>query len=232
MATTARQFATAHEYVREAVRAAIMDGSLPGGTRLLQSEIANRLGVSTTPVREALRDLTSEGLVVMHPHHGAMVRALDLAEVREIYELRILLEPLLSRRLVQTLDAAVLDRALDIQKRMLETREVAEWAQLNRDFHNALASPEDDSRLGSILKGLRDAATPIVGMSLVAQPGLMEQADQEHRQFVEMFRAKDEERVVDLTRQHLQNTLSAIEKALEQPSATERTKDPFGNTAD
>src|SRR5690554_6606248 len=134
----ARRSATAHEYVREALRVAIIDGSLPGGTRLLQSELAAQLGVSTTPVREALRDLTSERLVVMHPHHGAIVRALDLGEVREIYELRIALEPILSRRLVDRLDDAALDGALEIQRRMLDIRDVAAWAQLNRDFHNAL----------------------------------------------------------------------------------------------
>src|SRR5690606_28456552 len=154
---TSRRSATAHEYVREALRAAIMDGSLPGGTRLLQSEIATQLGVSTTPVREALRDLTSERPGVMHPHHGAIVRALDLAEVQEIYELRLALEPILSRRLVHRLDDATLDRALEIQQQMLPIRDVAAWAQLNRDFHNTLAAPEDHSRLGIILTGLRDA---------------------------------------------------------------------------
>lgn len=225
---TARRSATAHEYVREALRAAIMDGSLPGGTRLLQSEIATQLGVSTTPVREALRDLTSERLVVMHPHHGAMVRALDLAEVQEIYELRIAMEPILSRRLVDSLDEATLDRALEIQRKMLDIRDVAEWAQLNRDFHTTLASPEDHSRLGIILTGLRDAATPFVGMSLLAQPGLMDQTNEEHREFVELFRAKEVDRVVDLTRRHLQATLSAIEKAHEEQLKAEPTATPFG----
>lgn len=227
---TARRSATAHEYVREALRAAIMDGSLPGGTRLLQSEIAGQLGVSTTPVREALRDLTSERLVVMHPHHGAMVRALDLAEVQEIYELRIAMEPILSRRLVQRIDDATLDRALEIQRKMLDVRDVAAWAQLNRDFHNTLAAPEDHSRLGIILAGLRDAATPFVGMSLLAQPGLMDQTNEEHREFVDLFRAKDEEQVVDLTRRHLQATVAAIEKAHEQQLKAEPTGTPFGTT--
>lgn len=221
---TARRSATAHEYVREALRTAIMDGSLPGGTRLLQSEIAADLGVSTTPVREALRDLTSEHLVVMHPHHGAMVRALELTEVQEIYELRIAMEPILSRRLVRRLDEATLDRALEIQRTMLDITDVGKWAQLNRDFHSTLAAPEDHSRLGIILTGLRDAATPFVGMSLLAQPGLMERTNDEHREFVELFRAKDEERVVDLTRRHLQSTLSAIEKAhAEQQAETDST---------
>lgn len=227
---TARRSATAHEYVRETLRTAIMDGSLPGGTRLLQSEIATQLGVSTTPVREALRDLTSEHLVVMHPHHGAIVRALDLAEVREIYELRITLEPIMARRLVHRLDDATLDRALELHHRMLDMHDVGAWAQLNRDFHNALAAPEDQSRLGMILIGLRDSATPFVGMSLLARHELRDETNEEHREFIELFRAKDEERVVDLTRRHLQATLSAIEEAHAQQVKTDPASEPLGTT--
>jgi DNA-binding GntR family transcriptional regulator len=64
---------TAHEYVRNSLREGILRGSLVGGTRLVQSEIASELEVSTTPVREALRDLATEGLVQLDAHRGAVV---------------------------------------------------------------------------------------------------------------------------------------------------------------
>lgn len=208
-----RRATTAHEYAREWLRTAILEGAFPAGTRLRQSELATQLGVSTTPIREALRDLAAEHLLVMHPHHGAIVRALDLGEVREIYELRITLEPILARRLIDTLDDQTLDEARALWHRMLPERDVAAWSQYNRDFHALLSSPEDHSRLGVILTGLRDNATAYVDMSLRARAGLMDQANAEHGEFIELFAARDVEGVVDLTRRHLHATLDAIEHA-------------------
>ena len=74
---------TAHEYVREVLRRSILNGDLPGGSRLVQAELAATLEVSTTPIREALRDLASEGLVRFDPHRGAVVTELDDEDLRD-----------------------------------------------------------------------------------------------------------------------------------------------------
>ena len=79
---------TAHEYVREVLRRAILSGDIPVGSRLVQAELATTLEVSTTPVREALRDLASEGLIQFDPHRGAVVSELSGEELQEIYEIR------------------------------------------------------------------------------------------------------------------------------------------------
>jgi DNA-binding GntR family transcriptional regulator len=203
---------TVHEFVRETVRGAILDGSLPQGTRLVQSEVAERLGVSITPVREALRDLATERLVVIDPHRGALVRRLDLTEVREIYELRMTLEPIMVRRVIGNISEQTLDRAQDLQQQMLHETDTAVWTQLNRDFHALFTSPDSHSRLCAILDGLRDSATPYVGLSLRARPQQVPQANHEHAQLVELFRTADVEAAVALTLQHLQATLAAIEE--------------------
>src|SRR5215218_2376366 len=81
------------DVVSEALRRAILGGALPSGERLVERDIAARLNVSKTPVREALRDLARRGLVTAHPYRGTVVRDVDPDMARHIYEVRALLEP-------------------------------------------------------------------------------------------------------------------------------------------
>ncbi|MGH3522672.1 MAG: GntR family transcriptional regulator, partial [Mycobacterium sp.] len=202
----------AHEYVRQAVRAAILDGTLAAGVRLVQSELADQLGVSTTPLREALRDLATEGLVVFDPHRGALVRALDLDEVREIYALRVLLEPEMVRRVIHQITEDHLEPAAELQRKMDEVTDVAAWVELNREFHEVLAEPGRDSRLANILNGLRDSAVAYVALSLKAKEKQAKETNAEHAELIEHYRNRDVDAAVALTIQHLESTLAAIEE--------------------
>lgn len=207
---------TAHEYVLRALRDAIVDGRMPGGTRIIQSEIAAELNVSVTPVREALRDLAAEGLVVLDPHRGALVRNLDLAEVQEVYELRMILEPLLIRRSIGGIGAAQISWAEELRQQMEATKSVTTWAELNRQFHGTLAAPGEGSKLSSIISGLRDSASAFVGISLRANPERLAQSNVEHARLVELYRQQDVQGVIDLTLEHLRTTLVTIEEGHER----------------
>lgn len=204
---------TAHEYVHEAVRAAIMSGALRGGARLVQSELAQWLGVSSTPVREALRDLATEGLVVFDAHRGALVRWLDIAEVRELYELRMTLEPLMVRRVITTLTPDKLAQAQELQTRMTEPCDYATWADLNHDFHATFGELDDSTRLATILAGLRDSAAPYVALSLRARPQQVEEANAEHAELLDLYRRGAVDDIVAVTLTHLRSTLAVIEEA-------------------
>src|SRR3990172_11947171 len=91
---------TAHEFVRGVLRRAILNGELASGSRLVQAELAAMLDVSTTPVREALRDLATEGLVQFDPHRGAIVSELSSEDVHAISAFRTVLDPLALGRAV------------------------------------------------------------------------------------------------------------------------------------
>lgn len=210
-----REARTVHEYVRRTLRAAVMDGSLPGGTRLVQADLAHQLDVSTTPVREALRDLATEGLVVLDPHRGALVRSLDIDEVRELYDLRMTLEPKMVRRVISTITADRLTHAADLQRRMEEPRQASAWAELNREFHAVLSEPDESTRLARILAGLRDSAAPYVALSLVSRPEQVPEANDEHAELLSLYRSGDVDGAVELTLTHLRSTLRAIERAHE-----------------
>lgn len=204
---------TAHEYVLSALRASILEGELTGGTRLIQSDIANQLEVSVTPVREALRDLVAEGLVVFDPHRGALVRSLNMAEVRELYELRVALEPLMVRRTIERLTDEEIAKSHDLQIKIAATTNIATWVELNRKFHEVFARPDETSRLSTILANLRDSASSYVAMSLVVSPKRVAQSNEEHSQLVSLYRKRDVNGAIALTLQHLQTTLETIEEA-------------------
>jgi DNA-binding GntR family transcriptional regulator len=201
---------TAHEYAHEALRTAILNGTLSSGARLIQNDLAVELGVSTTPVREALRDLATEGLVVFDPNRGALVRRLDVAEVEEVYELRMALEPIMVRRVIEKVTDEQLARADALRLQMEASADMADWADLNRRYHAVFNEVEAGSRLATILGSLRDTATPYVRLSLGARPQQVPQANSEHTELLRLFRARDVEAAVELTLQHLRATLTAI----------------------
>jgi DNA-binding GntR family transcriptional regulator len=207
---------TAHEYVLATLRSAILGGTLAGGTRLVQTELAMQLEVSTTPVREALRDLATEGLVFFDPHRGAVVRSLDIDEVREIYELRITLEPLMVRRVVERLTGSHLDRAEELNRRLETETNLSVWVELNREFHAIFSEVGGESRLAGILASLRDSASAYVSLSLEARPQQVPEANTEHAELVRLYRDRDVDGAVDLTLRHLRSTLTAIEEAHER----------------
>lgn len=207
---------TTHGFVLQALRDGILDGSVAGGTRLIQADLARELDVSITPVREALRDLATEGLVVFDPHRGFRVRTLNLAEVQELYELRMTLEPLTVRRVAESVSDDQLDRAEELREAMEHATNVSEWSELNRQFHAVLVEGDRGSRLAQIVDGLRDSASAYVGLSLSASPERITESDREHAQLIELYRRKDIDGAVALTVQHLHTTLSTIEEAYER----------------
>lgn len=206
---------TTHGYVLKMVRDAILDGTLAGGVRLIQADIAAQLDVSITPVREALRDLAGEGLVVFDPHRGSRVRSFDLEEVREIYELRMALEPIFVARTIDKVTEDDLAQAEDLLAQMKEADNTSAWSELNRQFHATFALHETTSRLAQILAGLRDNAAAYVNFSLGASAERRAESDDEHAQLIELYRKKDLDGTIALTVQHLRTTLLTIEQAHE-----------------
>jgi DNA-binding GntR family transcriptional regulator len=201
---------TAHELVRDTLRRAILRGTLAGGQRLVQAEIADQLDVSTTPVREALRDLASEGLIRLDAHRGAIVRELDLTEVREIYDLRKLLEPEALRRAAQHITDEELDAAEALQVQMDVETDAGAWADLNREFHATLVKAARSPRLIMILQNLRDSAAPYVGLSLQASDEQRAHANEQHRAMLAALRARDAEAGAQIAVDHLESTVQIL----------------------
>lgn len=222
---------TAHELVRETLRRAILRGTVTGGTRLVQAEIAEQLGVSTTPVREALRDLATEGLIDLDAHRGATVHRLDERELREIYWLRTLLEPEAMRRAAEALEAGALEHAEQVQRQMDDESDVGLWADLNREFHGTLVAGLQLPRLRSILQSLQDGAAPYVGLLLQQRvDAFTAEANAEHSELLDALRDHDGDRAAAITKHHLAQTLESLQAAhndhLMEGQATQVGREP------
>jgi DNA-binding GntR family transcriptional regulator len=200
---------TAHEYVREMLRRAILNGELSSGSRLVQAEIAANLEVSTTPVREALRDLASEGLIRFDPHRGAVVTELRVEELEDIYEIRRLLEPHAMRQAAPNITEKTLATLKRLHDRMEAEPQSAEFVDLNRTFHMAIYESGASSRLVQILRGLEDAAVMYIGASLGVVPGLRDQAIHDHGVILEAIERGDVDAAVEAIQHHLQLPLKA-----------------------
>lgn len=203
---------TAQERVVEVLRHAILGGQLDPGTPLVLSELSERLGVSRTPIREAMRALTSEGLVNFDSYRSAAVHTPTLEEAREIYELRLTLDPIAVRKAIERITEEELEVAESIHRRMLATQDSGDWVELNREFHRILLNAAHSPRLTRIIDGLRNSAAMQVALSIKAEESQIEHANEDHHRMLDAFRARDADRAVELTERHLLSTLDVIER--------------------
>ena len=150
-----RRYQTTPDLIADALRADIQRGAVAPGHALRQEELARRFGVSRLPIRDALLRLESEGLVVVYPNRGAYVASLSAAEVREIYDLRVLLEGDILERAVPRTTAADWRRIDAALAAAAAGAEGGEWAALDRAFHLALYAPADRPRQLALIASLR-----------------------------------------------------------------------------
>jgi DNA-binding GntR family transcriptional regulator len=218
-----RLYRTAQQYVLNTLRSEILKGVYPANTHLRQEEVARRLNVSTTPVREAFRDLRAEGLVSIDPNKGVLTRSLTVADVSQIYELRMILEPMLAERACPHLSRADLDAAKACHQRMSATDSTEEWSLVNESFHEHLVLSQGNTRLFDTNEALSRAARPYVNLSMRVDRDLMESNNREHAGLLDAYEARDAKAVFLQTRQHLENTLDAVVKYVEHRLSVEET---------
>ena len=202
---------TAHEFVREVLRRAILSGELRGSTRLVQAELAATLEVSTTPVREALRDLASEGLIRFDPHRGAVVEELSREELNEVYTIRKVLEPLALSQALPNLTEGDLDLLARLHKKMLDEPQGAEWVDFNRNFHMMIYESAGP-RLSNIIRGLLDASVMYIGASLKEVPNMREEANHDHSEILDALTRRDIAAATAAVLDHLNLSMRALDE--------------------
>jgi len=201
---------TAHQLVRDTLRRAILTGKLTADTRLVQSDIAEQLRVSTTPVREALRDLATEGFIQLDAHRGAVVKRLGYDDVFEIYNIRKLLEPDAIRRAVERITDQEIHEAAQIQARADVETDPARWVELNHEFHRVFVNAAGSPRLAGILNNLADSAAMYIATSLVHGEHRRENANAQHRALLDAVRRRDADTACAVMLTHIHQTVETV----------------------
>jgi DNA-binding GntR family transcriptional regulator len=164
------------------IRERILTGHYPPGSQLLQDSIAAEFGVSKIPVREALVHLRSEGLVDIYAHRGFQVRAVSMAEMEEVFRLRLNIEPdavATGAKIASAEDRAAAKLALQEENRVMASKDVKYVGQLNSAFHLALIVPRLQPVTNEVLQRLYTLSERYVRMHL--QPvGRARRSNKEH----------------------------------------------------
>jgi DNA-binding GntR family transcriptional regulator len=179
---------TAHEFVKESLRRAILRGDLGGGSRLIQADLASMLKVSTTPVREALRDLATEGLITVDRHRGGVVRELDWAEMEDVRLIRHELDPLAVKLALDHITKAELAEAERLRLQMANEKDLGDWVELNTQFHLVFHNATGATQLTAILKRFDEATAIYAAQAQRWHPEIRRRADADHLALIEAFR--------------------------------------------
>lgn len=195
----------AHE-VAAVLREEILRALLPPGKRLRQEQVAERLGVSTTPVREAFRILEAEGLVRLDPRKGVLVFRPSIDDVREAYDIREVLETLAIGYAIDAMTPADIQALSALLEEMDETIDRDRWVELNNVFHDQIYACAARPRLRSMILSLRDSMSGYMHTA-VYQAVESGRAAQEHREILEACLTKDVPRAREAIRTHLHHTV-------------------------
>ncbi|HEX5936217.1 MAG TPA: GntR family transcriptional regulator [Actinomycetota bacterium] len=213
---------TTAKVVAERLREEIQHGTLTAGTRLRQNDVAERFGVSTTPVREAFAQLQAEGLVRIDPHRGAVVFHPTVDDVLEFYEIREALESLAVTHAIPNLRADVARELEGLIDRMRRTEDARKWLKLNDQFHLRLYEAAGRPRLSNLIDTLRDASAPYILMFVASRP-LSQRAHEEHQEILDACVRRDAAGARRAIRDHLRSAsrdLAAFLEAREAESAS------------
>ncbi|SEN23714.1 DNA-binding transcriptional regulator, GntR family [Pseudomonas sp. ok272] len=205
-----RQPVTAEEEAYSFILEAICCGRYANGARLIADDIAGEIGMSRMPVREALRRLDAQGLVMLRPNRGAIVSGLNIDELHEVFEMRSALEGLAMRVTVSKItvrQVAALERLLDEMDDYRD--ESAEWVRRHRAFHEYLCNLSGRPRLVKQIAALYSLIEAPMRLWLqhVEKPL---SARQEHALILDALRAGDAIRAEAVVREHIEGTVPEL----------------------
>ncbi len=178
----------------EVIKKLILENKLPAGSNHLEGELAKRLGMSRTPIREAILILETQGLLQVTPRRGVKISALSAADMNEIYEILTALEGLSAERAAQKDlsddDFAGAEQAIARMDEALEQDDREAWALADEAFHNELIRLGGNQRIAGIVEIYNDQVRRVRSLTLYLRPSPTK-SNEDHRQVLQAIRAGD-----------------------------------------
>ena len=205
---------TLHEEIANNLRELIMAGELQEGDKIKEDELCSSMGISKTPLREALRVLSVEGLIRLVPNRGSFVSTPTFEEIREMFGVMSLLEGVCAREAAEKMgekDLAILEKLHKKLEENYQRKAQREYIRINNQFHSFVQELAGNRTLNQIVNGLRQKILLYRYQSLNL-PERFAQSIREHRDLLEAFRKKDPKKAETLMRRHLKKQCEALEK--------------------
>jgi DNA-binding GntR family transcriptional regulator len=193
------------EVIADRIRDAIMAGTLEGGAKLTEAQLATRLGVSRGPIREALQRLVAQGLLVSHPGRGTFVALLDVEDVLDVYHCRAVTESAATRLLMARGAAEAIPALEEAVEQLGNAARQGDWQRItdvDLRFHETLVAASGSKRLVRMFSTLL-VETRMCLMRLQAAYPAPEDIVPQHRELVEAIKAGQEERALELVQAHM-----------------------------
>ncbi|PKM77505.1 MAG: GntR family transcriptional regulator [Firmicutes bacterium HGW-Firmicutes-15] len=206
------------ELVLDAIRSAIMSGILQPRERLMEIQMAEELGVSRTPIREALRKLELEGFIVMVPRKGAYVSDLSFKDIADVFEIRAALEGLAAGLAADRITEEELE---DMERLLVEKREaitqndIGKLVEVDTKFHELMYKASRNERLSSIISNLREQIQRFRLTSL-SFPGRNKESLDEHKKIVEAIQSRDIQIARHVAQEHIENAENVLIECLKK----------------
>jgi DNA-binding GntR family transcriptional regulator len=183
---------TLREKIVETVRNAIVNGQIPAGARVAEPELADRFGISRTPIREAFRQLESEGFITVIPRKGAIVASLSAKDISDFYDLKMVLEGYAARCAAKVLTEKELAK-MEAVNRQMETastkKDLRKVLSLHNEFHEIFLKSCGNEKLYSIVQNMVMQFQRF--RLILAMRGKLEGSIRQHREIIEAFRKQD-----------------------------------------
>ncbi len=212
---------TLRERIVEFIKDAVISGSLKPGERVPESEIAERFGISRTPIREAFRQLESEGFLIMTPRKGAVVSPITDKDVREFYAIKSLLEGYAAEKACMELTDKEIKKLKDLNAEMEKSQEkgnVKNFFKLDNQFHEVFIKGCRNEKLCALIHQLVEQFERfrITALSL---PGRMQNSVMQHKEIIEAIEDKKTDLVATLVRANAESNCEVLVRELLKESA-------------
>lgn len=205
---------TLHEEIANRLREMIMSGELMEGDKIKENELCELMDISKTPLREALRVLSAEGLIRLIPNRGSYVTIPTIEEIKEMFDVMNVLEGVGASAAAEKMNDKDFEKLENLHKQLekySKAKDQARYIHMNHSYHAFVQELAGNRTLNQIVNGLRQKILLYRFKSLNLS-GRFEQSIQEHRDLLEAFRKRDADKAETLMKSHIKKQSEALEK--------------------